>query len=444
MQKFELPSNIKQIGSIGEGIRIYVEDYVCTYLKQYAETGEHCERIAFLVGRYLIIDSQPIVFVNGAIQGKYCNNNDGVETFTEKSFLYAEQQIDKYFKGFEIVGWMQSQPGYSVFLNPSYAQYHMTHFKKPYHMLFVMDPLEKMNVFYVWDEGMDELVESKGYFVYYDKNPGMQEYMIDNKLINLDLKEKAPDTEKIKVISKKEEREALNINESSRNKNSQRKIPVQASRRSTSDLYESKRLINMLVSLSAVLFVISFIMGAGLVQNDGRINELEDSLQTLNNTYLYLVSQVKQGSTQSVFASQDDKTQTDTNNQIIKDTSDVQDDAVQADILTLPNEYEQAETLGDADTEQEEEIDNEPETEPQAVQTEQPTPEPSVPPVAEVINIEPKQTVQSTYIVQEGDSLNSISVKFYGTAGRVKDIMKANDITDPDKIYFGKVLVIPE
>ncbi|MCL2373525.1 MAG: hypothetical protein FWC78_09030 [Defluviitaleaceae bacterium] len=65
MQDFTLPANIKQIGSIGDGLRIYVEDYVCTFLQQYAEAGEYNERLAFLVGRHIVIDGQEILFVAG-------------------------------------------------------------------------------------------------------------------------------------------------------------------------------------------------------------------------------------------------------------------------------------------------------------------------------------------------------------------------------------------
>ena len=71
MHDFTLPANIKQIGSIGDGIRIYMEDYVCTFLQQYAESGGFNERLAFLVGRHMVIDGQEILFIGGAIHGKY-------------------------------------------------------------------------------------------------------------------------------------------------------------------------------------------------------------------------------------------------------------------------------------------------------------------------------------------------------------------------------------
>ncbi len=48
-----------------------------------------------------------------------------------------------------------------------------------------------------------------------------------------------------------------------------------------------------------------------------------------------------------------------------------------------------------------------------------------------------------TYTVQPHDTLYSISVKFYGSGKRVKDIADANGIADPSKISVGQVLKMP-
>ncbi|NTV90827.1 MAG: LysM peptidoglycan-binding domain-containing protein [Clostridiales bacterium] len=49
----------------------------------------------------------------------------------------------------------------------------------------------------------------------------------------------------------------------------------------------------------------------------------------------------------------------------------------------------------------------------------------------------------SSYTVKSGDSLMSISRKFYGSQGQYKLIMKANGLDNPDKIFEGQVLKIP-
>ena len=50
------------------------------------------------------------------------------------------------------------------------------------------------------------------------------------------------------------------------------------------------------------------------------------------------------------------------------------------------------------------------------------------------------------YTVERGDTLSAIAKKFYGKAGAYPKIFEANKpmLTDPDKIYPGQVLRIPD
>ncbi len=53
------------------------------------------------------------------------------------------------------------------------------------------------------------------------------------------------------------------------------------------------------------------------------------------------------------------------------------------------------------------------------------------------------QTDNEVYVVNKGDTLWSISEKYYGDGTFWKDIAEANDITDAKKIEIGDGLVIP-
>lgn len=51
-------------------------------------------------------------------------------------------------------------------------------------MFFVVDPTDRLDRFYVLNENGSALRPVKGYFVYYDKNVQMQEYMLANSLVH--------------------------------------------------------------------------------------------------------------------------------------------------------------------------------------------------------------------------------------------------------------------
>jgi len=139
MDKIELPTNVRQIGSIEtSGLRIYVEDYVFTFVQQYTQANSATERLGILVGRFVETKPGPILFISGAIEGKYtAEGTNGVE-FSKKTNEYVSDMLDKYFPGLKIVGWLQSQPGYGTYLSSKNYNYHKENFVDEHQVLYVL------------------------------------------------------------------------------------------------------------------------------------------------------------------------------------------------------------------------------------------------------------------------------------------------------------------
>ncbi len=419
MNDFELPSNIRQIGTIGGGMRIYVEDYVHTYLHQYAENAEPDETLAFLIGKHLIIDGITYLFINGALQGKYAEYRDGIEMFTKKSFQYADEQIKRYFSGFEIVGWMQSQPGYGTHLNPFYQEYHMETFTKKSDVLLCLDPSERAAAFYLWNDDKSALREHSGYFVYYDKNEGMNEYMLENKVsgaVKPVLSAPTPTPSAPKVTTIRTERAHPRLAptpEPPPSKPREYRMNLKGGGSGGGTPLPERRVLNMVMGFCCVLFVICFIMGAGLIQNLDRITKMEDNIAVITTAYNYLSSQLKQVASQPVFANiEASNNATPTNTPAATD----------------PVEIDQASPSASATA------------------TASPTPTTAPTPTSTPstsFNTTILEDVPETYTVQQGDNLNYISLLFYGTTDKVKEIMTLNELSDANMIYYGKVLKLP-
>ncbi|MFI3174889.1 MAG: hypothetical protein R3Y53_06765, partial [Bacillota bacterium] len=76
-----IPQKTKQIGDLDEKVKIYIEDYVYTYLYQYAKTKMSSEKVAFLVGRQYQLNGLDTLVISGAILGKHSEMVDGTEPY---------------------------------------------------------------------------------------------------------------------------------------------------------------------------------------------------------------------------------------------------------------------------------------------------------------------------------------------------------------------------
>ena len=482
---FSLPTNIKQIGSIGDGIRIYMEDYVCTYLTQYAQAGGYDERLAMLAGRYLLIDSQPVLFINGAIQGKYTEEVDGLLHFTEKSSAYTEAMMAEFFEGMEVVGWMQTQPGYGTFLNQQYAAYHFREFPKVNQVMFVMDPMENVNAFYVYNDDRSSLAEARGYFIYYDRNTNMHEYMLSNKATEGEYTDQSAAFVEVPKIERVETAAPVPDSPFLPDDAPEDIIRKRKEKRNVKrNMKEHKRTLNLLVSMSAVLFVVCFVLGAGLIQSQNRIGTVETQIIQLGAAYRNLYTHVANpvfapvgggpfaadgsfGGTPSGGIGLDESGESAGTGPLegtVSNGGPSNEGTPNEGILNegIPNEGTPVEVAGEVNN-----LPNLP-TLPNLPENSQNGNGMEIDgiPVGPPVNIQPgpvgtpdpnnatqaapgvpvpgqqARFIPETYTIQPGDSLSGISIYFYGT-DRVAEILELNGMDDPNMIIAGRTILLP-
>jgi nucleoid-associated protein YgaU len=248
----------------------------------------------------------------------------------------------------------------------------------------------------------------------------MHDYMLDNRVIKMKVQEAEQDV-------------VVNIRKQDRIRRQ--------------DVHH-KKLINMLSSLSAVLFLVCLLMGIGLIQNGDRISRLESQLKNIDGAYKNVVAQIKADKAQPVFAAQTPEQYP---------TTEIIDKVDQQPIIAqVSKEAQEAQQTSSQPVEEvvlidesialslEEEVE---EIEEATVivneSSDSPKPEPSAPVVKEQKPVASEVDIPTQYTVAAGDSLNYISYKIYGTTGLVAKIMEANEIDNPNKIYEGKVLKLP-
>ena len=112
--------------------------------------------------------------------------------------IYEENK--KFFPNQEIVGWFLSLPGCSMELHEGISKTHFNHFGGNEKVLMVMEPLEKEEAFYRYEEG--KLTRQEGFYVYYEKNEPMQNFLIEQNKYARERSEKVAD-EAVKTFRKK-------------------------------------------------------------------------------------------------------------------------------------------------------------------------------------------------------------------------------------------------
>lgn len=389
-----LPSNIKQIGSIEGDIKIYVEDYVHTYLYQYARSGGNKEKLAALAGKRVVVEGKEAIIISGAIQAKDTKQQRGAESFTEDTWRYINGQMEVYFKGLSLLGWVHTQPGFGTFLMAKDEAFHREHFKEPWQVLFVIDSLDKLDTFFIHNTEKTGLRPAKGYFIYYEKNQEMQEYMLDNSLVR-------PRLEKQNENITEEGEEKGKRPTPEQRMDAAKDIRRVLKKRAKEAEEENRSRLTMLAGVSSILCIACLFMGVSLLNNISRVRKLETEIATVQNSYYAMAEQLEEAQTQMVFAAQ--KAEQEQQERLKKEA---EERAAQQ-----KREQEQKAAEEEAKRKAEEEQQNK---------------------------------ILAQYVVEAGDSLGYISSKFYGTSAGIKDIMAANGINDRNKIICGQTLIIPK
>ena len=298
-REFDTPARVKQMGGMENSIKIFMEDYVYTYLYQYGRSGGGKEKLAALVGRHYVVNGQETVVISGAIQGKGTVQENGVERFTDETWEYIGGQMQKYFAGMSIVGWVHCQPGFGAFLMAKDEGFHREYFKEKWQVLYVLDTVDKLDTFYICNEEGTGLRQARGYFVYYDKNREMQEYMLENSMV----KPKEVQEEKAEPILLEERRERRKPTQEERMDAAQDIRRVLKKREQTAK-QAKKEHDRLLAAVSCVLCVVCVSLGIAMWQSLDRLQMVEQELMAMQSSYQTLAEDFAGVKVQSVFAVQ--------------------------------------------------------------------------------------------------------------------------------------------
>ena len=387
-KEWKLPKNTRQIGEeIGEK-RLYVEDYVVTYLNRLANEKDVAR--AILIGTVKEQNLYPYIFIDGAVE---------VEDYhmDEKQREEFEKKIEMEFGIRKIMGWFLSSKEGPVIYNQEVLDTYRQYFAEENQVLLVSDPLEEeLNAFFMEDE---MLTEQPGYQIYYEKNLPMQ-----NRLIE-------------KNIGKSREKGAENKDDAIHRFRELVKL-----KKTEKETEEEKKNGWLTYIASGFLVMTILALGVTIIYSYDRMKQVEQSLAILSNHVdsqkEYVTDQPE--SAEEVIAHIKDVTEE-------TETVSLEDITVEEETFagaTFWNQTEQEKT--EPDTEAVSEKETAAETESQDAQ-----------------NTIGNVTARASYTVKMGDTLAGISQMYYGTTEKVQEICSLNGITDEDPILPGQKILLP-
>lgn len=175
----KLPKNIRQIGERDAIVKLYVEDYVNTYLRRLYPTGGQDLRVGLLLGSVEMNDGTPYIFIDGAMEMEEVTEPGQKVVFSELAWKKAYQSVEQLFPKRSVQGWfLCGAPGND--LSPlNYWKQHVQYFQGPNKLMYLSSGAEGDETVYITSE--DGFYKLNGYSIYYERNQMMQDYMVLRK-----------------------------------------------------------------------------------------------------------------------------------------------------------------------------------------------------------------------------------------------------------------------
>ena len=409
---WNLPKNIRQIGLAGENYRIYIEDYVYTFLHRAAQAKCQQEEdsgiLAVFLGENRWQSGTGYTFIRGALLADAGEITEEHIEITQNMWQKIHEEQEKYFEGHEIVGWFLARQSLPMVVSELIGKVHRNQFGGE-KILMLMDTAEQEEAFFRYENNF--LVRQSGYYIYYEKNTQMQNYMLEK---NPEIQEESQETVQDdavrafrSLIQKKKKEE-----------------PEETEEKTSVFSYAATACIVLALAVVGVRFYRNYQVGQN-IEGETRTASA-DIMQETEITQIPAASVQQVTPTSWAELTESPKitptaeptliptvTISAEEAQIYKEESDTR--KAQRRIQQKKQNEEEStgqDNSGQASSDQDSETTS-------AMQT------------------------RGSYTIRPGDTLYQISIENYGTMDKVADICRANGISENEIIYPGQIIVLP-
>lgn len=400
----ELPKNITQIGEADKHCKIYVEDYVVSYIKQMNGMAQNKDIAIALYGRKTVEGGVTYLFAYGSAKLNFLQKS--VRHLSQAQEQEIEKLRKKYFSEMTFLGYQ--------ILNG-----------------------EMVEGFQICEQEICRYVS--GYAQFYEKNDSMLAYMLENR--GEEAEPEKVEQEKYEVVKKRQEERRQ------RQENGHAQRPDNIIPMPTPGLRRMKM-------AAAGVFVLLCVMALALMQQESTgeslgetarqamsslmEQKLPDAAEEQNGISTLVAEDKLEDALRQENAAAGNATAESTEESTAETapTESTAETAVPETVTgaaaeddNIANDADAANVANGNGGEADSSV---------AENTTPATPQPTETPAAEITAANP-----TAYTIQKGDTLIGISLRNYGSNGKVAEICSLNGIADPDDIKIGQKILLP-
>lgn len=400
----ELPKNITQIGEVDKHCRIYVEDYVVSYIKQMNGIAQNKDIAIALYGRKTVEEGVAYLFVYGSAKLNFLQK--AVRHLSQAQEQEIEKLRKKYFQEMTFLGYQ--------ILNG-----------------------EMVEGFQICEQDICRYV--KGYAQFYEKNDSMLAYMLENR--GEEVPPEKVDQEKYEIVKKRQEERRTH------QEGGYAEVAAAEPRRTGTVRREPDKIIQMptvglrrMKMAATGVFVLLCVMALALMRQESTGESLGEAARQAMSS---MMEQKLPDATESESAGQtstlvaEDKLEDALKQENAAVNPETAGETAVAETTAADAVTETSAATEEVTQETTQEVTQNAEQGSEEAVSATPVPEPAVEPSTQAA------AQPTAYIIKKGDTLIGISIRNYGSNARVSEICSLNGIKDPDDIKIGQEILLP-
>lgn len=181
---WKAPKSVRQIGDTKGKTKIYVEDYVMSFARRLSKERKDTELGGVLLGHRFYHAREKVFLISGMVSIKDFHLRES-DTFSQEMWTDIYTDIKENFTDLDVVGWYYSGAKGNEDNVDRLLEIHRRNFSEGDKLLYIYEENGSGDDFYLYENS--SFVKQKGYYVYYEKNPEMRKYMMEeaNRFVHI-------------------------------------------------------------------------------------------------------------------------------------------------------------------------------------------------------------------------------------------------------------------